>query len=51
MREFADTTRLPGNMDLFIVGSIEPDAFAKVVKSFGRFAAAKANGSKFRMSP
>jgi predicted Zn-dependent peptidase len=36
---FADRTRLPGNMDLFVVGSIEPNALQDLVqKSFGRFA-------------
>ena len=42
MRDFANSVRLPGNMDLFLVGSIEPDAVAKLVNEhFGRFAAAE----------
>ena len=42
LRDFANSVRLPGNMDLFLVGSIEPDAVAKLVNEhFGRFAAAE----------
>ncbi len=42
LRDFANSVRLPGNMDLFLVGSIEPDVVAKLVNEhFGRFAAAE----------
>lgn len=42
MREFARRTRLPANMDLFVVGGIEPDVLRREVeKSFGGFAYAR----------
>ncbi len=42
MREFARKTRLPANMDLFIVGGIEPDVLRREVeKSFGGYAFAR----------
>lgn len=42
LRDFANAVRLPANMDLFLVGSIEPDAVAKLVtEHFGRFAFAE----------
>ena len=30
LRDFAASVRLPANMDLFLVGSIDPDAAAKL---------------------
>jgi predicted Zn-dependent peptidase len=42
LRAFAGTVRLPANMDLFLVGSIEPDAVGKLANEhFGRFAFAE----------
>jgi len=38
LRQFADTVRLPANMDLFLVGSIDPeDARREVTQHFGRY--------------
>ena len=38
LRDFAATVRLPANMDLFLVGSIDPGAVEKLVNEhFGRF--------------
>ena len=42
LRDFAGTIRLPANMDLFLVGSIDPGAVEKLAKEhFGRFAFAQ----------
>jgi predicted Zn-dependent peptidase len=42
LREFAAKVRLPANMDLFLVGTIEPGAVAALVKEhFGRYAFAE----------
>jgi predicted Zn-dependent peptidase len=42
LRAFADTVRLPANMDLFIVGAVDPQAVRDLVeKNFGRFAFAE----------
>ena len=42
LRDFAATTRLPANMDLFLVGSIEPGSVEKLVQEhFGRYAFAE----------
>jgi predicted Zn-dependent peptidase len=42
LRDFASTIRLPANMDLFLVGSIDPGAVEKLANEhFGRFAFAE----------
>ena len=42
LRDFAASVRLPANMDLFLVGSIEPGALEKLVQEhFGRYAFAE----------
>ena len=42
LRDFAATVRLPANMDLFLVGAIEPGAVEKLVQEhFGRYAFAE----------
>jgi predicted Zn-dependent peptidase len=42
LRDFARSVRLPANMDLFLVGSVEPDAVGKLINEhFGRFAFAE----------
>jgi predicted Zn-dependent peptidase len=42
LRDFAASVRLPANMDLFLVGSIDPDAAAKLVQEyFGKYAFAE----------
>jgi predicted Zn-dependent peptidase len=42
LRDFSSSVRLPANMDLFLVGSVEPDAVAKLTNEhFGRYAFAE----------
>ena len=42
LRDFAASVRLPANMDLFLVGSIEPGAVEKLVQEhFGKYAFAE----------
>ena len=42
LRDFAASVRLPANMDLFLVGSIDPDAAPKLVQEhFGKYAFAE----------
>ena len=42
LRDFANSVRLPANMDLFLVGSIEPGAVEKLVNEhFGKYAFAE----------
>lgn len=42
LRDFAASVRLPGNMDLFLVGSIDPGAVEKLVQEhFGKYAFAE----------
>jgi predicted Zn-dependent peptidase len=48
LRDFAATIRLPANMDLFLVGSIEPGAVERLANEhFGRFAFAE--GARLQM--
>lgn len=43
LRDYAETIRLPANMDLFLVGKIDPDKIEPVIaEAFGRFSYAEA---------